>query len=387
MAASASPSLLLLLLALLASAASLPPAAPPHQCPVKSCQKGTPASLLQSSVAKSAPPPPSGDSANEALKSEKPCEEVSSYDVEFIPGHFTCSKCDATSCPDCSVLCDLSSCVGEFYTTECWCDTGSGMSGPAGEPTTAFCDEHCSGGVCSSDGYACRTRQTACEPWWWCGAPPPTSFLQLASSDSAREEGSKRLLGGRAKEKEGVATKRRQLQARLRSALLDASSASRKRLQRSLSLSKTSSALPPELDSLKFQDGRFVCESGALPPKTKNPETFMWVERGYLVLDRRSCQGSLFTHTCFCWDAVKYQKGLDPLTSEFRCDQTCGWGVCEGRTCGKKPPSPLPRSFVSPRGHLPGQLRADTTMDVVMESVDDLVDSKADVGNGPEAML
>lgn len=358
-----------------------------HRCPVRSCRGGgaaaaSAAALLQtdrtSSGSGGSGAPSLGD-AGGALESEKPCQEVSSYDIDYSPGHFTCSKCDATSCPDCSVLCDVSSCVGEFYTNECWCDSGGGGPGqPKSESVTAFCDANCDGGVCSTPGYSCRPRTVACQPWWWCGAAPPTSFLQRLRA---------RRVSSSAAAKAATATERRQntmlQQARLESARSE--QGLRLREQRRLR-ALAGVALPAELGSLSFKESRFICESGALPPKTKNPATLLWVERGYLVLDKRSCEGSEFVHTCYCWDSYKYQKGLDPLTSRFQCDPDCRWGVCEGRTCSHKLPPPLPRFFAAATRYLPGQLRTDTTMDVSMDSIDDLVDSKSDASdNGTTA--
>merc|ERR1719247_1524839 len=99
---------------------------------------------------------------------------------------------------------------------------------------------------------------------------------------------------------------------------------------------------PNDFGTMKFQPGRFVCESAALPPKVQNPDSYLWEDRGYLVLDRFSCKGSLFDKKCLCWDDFAYLQGGDPKTSQFMCDDTCTWGQCEGKKCGKKAPPPLP---------------------------------------------
>lgn len=302
--------------------------APPSRCPLRNC-------WAQGGGAEE-----EGSEGQEPYESQTPCdEELSNYSVAFAPGHFVCMKCDASACPGCSILCDLASCVGTFYTQECWCETGDDKGL---EPTVVFCDEDCGGGVCDTPGFQCGSRYTACQPWWACGAPPPRSFLQRRS-DSRR-----------ASSKQGRAStlSRRLGEWRAKRAKAKAESAAASR------------SLPEELH---FRDGRFECETAGLPPKTRDPQSLVWVERGYLVLDRKTCQGSAFDHECFCWDNFRRLQGEDPLTSELMCDSKCKWGGCEGKTCSKELPGPL---LGPPAVRHPEQTRIDGTMAVVMEAVD-----------------
>jgi len=296
-----------------------------------------------------------GDAPRLATESETPCQEVSNYSVSYSPGHFTCMKCDPGSCEGCAVLCDLSSCVGEFYTQECWCNSGGG----GGSETTVFCDPNCNGGVCDTPGYACQPREKACQPWWWCGAPPPKEFLQEGTSLRRAS-----LRQAKAKVSAGVSAS--STASRRASAT---SHAMRLRAWRRASRARRNIHSAPEVSSLSFRSGRFVCESGALPPKTRDPRTLLWLERGYIVLDKRSCEGSLFDSECYCWDEFNRLKGKDPFTSQFKCDAKCKWGSCEGRTCGKKPPPPRPAEPPMPPPQSSGV--PDTEMNVIMEPAHD----------------
>mmetsp|Transcript_71808 Transcript_71808/g.208014 ORF Transcript_71808/g.208014 Transcript_71808/m.208014 type:complete len:357 (+) Transcript_71808:109-1179(+) len=319
-------------------------------CPVLSCGPGAgqAAALAQQGD--------DGEAPRLATESETPCQEVSNYTISYSPGHFTCMSCDPGSCEGCAVLCDLSSCVGEFYTQECWCDSGSGGGG--GSKSTVFCGSSCHGGVCDTPGYMCEPREKECQPWWWCGAPPPKSFLQERSSLRRASSHETRASTGvhRASATASASARASSLSMRLRT-------------WRRRAGARSGQHKAPELPSLHFKPGRFVCESGALPPKTRDPQTLLWLERGYIVLDKRSCEGSLFEEECYCWDEFKRLKGKDPFTSQFKCDASCKWGSCEGRTCGKKPP---PVRKPEPQMSSPAQLGVpDSVMNVVMEPAHD----------------
>jgi len=88
----------------------------------------------------------------------------SQYNLDFKPGLFTCTKCDK-GCPTCNIVCDLASCIGEFYQTECWCrkDTAVRMKTPLWQLRKydgqflandsvhkLFCNKGCGGGVCDT---------------------------------------------------------------------------------------------------------------------------------------------------------------------------------------------------------------------------------------------
>lgn len=296
-------------------------------CPVRNCEANT-----NRFVAKEA-------TAHNAWESQTPCdEELSNYTVTYGPGHFTCMQCDVGACPDCAVLCDLSSCVGSFYTQECWCQTGGDQNS---NPAVAFCDEDCGGGVCDTPGFHCGSRYEVCQPWWWCGAPPPTSFLQQRTGHKS---------GGGAAQRSAAARSMTQ------------------RLEEWRSEAQLGTAVRTAPEHLNLQAGRFECETAGLPPKTRDPKTMVWVERGYLVLDRTTCHGSTFEHDCFCWDNFRRLKGLDPLTSELKCDSQCKFGGCEGKTCGKEVPKAAKNPVLA--RPLSTQTRIEWTMPVVMDAVD-----------------
>lgn len=321
------------------------------QCPVESCAAG--ASLLQVGSKSAAVP-----------EGETPCKEVSKYHVDFLPGHFVCTRCDAGACPDCGLLCDLASCVGEFYSQECMCEKGLGAEG-----VVAFCNEHCGGGLCDAKGQICRPKEAACQPWWWCGSSPPMLLQRQHSSRLLLASGSSE---GRARLQQQQQQQRDQERARQLHMKRAAVTAATRRLHsaraQALQGSNLSLALPPEVPNLNFVRSRYDCSSGALPPKTRDPVTFLWVERGYLVLDARSCEGSVFNEVCFCWDNVLRLRGKDPRTSEMKCDKGCMWGACEGRTCSRSPPPAV--GSVAVRRHPALFTRVDTTMDVVMEALE-----------------
>merc|ERR1719277_1112284 len=92
---------------------------------------------------------------------------------------------------------------------------------------------------------------------------------------------------------------------------------------------------------LQLKPARFTCTSAAMPPKVQDPGTFFEVNRGYIVFDKASCQGSTFETTCYCWDNFLRLSGDDPIASEMMCDTSCSLGPCDGRTCSSNPPSRL----------------------------------------------
>lgn len=230
------------------------------------------------------------------------------WNVLYKPGHFICKKCDISACAGCAMLCDLNSCVGEFYKQQCWCEDG---------PKThkVLCDNDCTGGVCDTPRFQCRSRESACHPWWWCGMAPPKTGPTDATLVTANTAGSF----------QGFLQRR-----------------ARRQQLRSMARSSEAAAAVADLGSLNLKMGRYDCFSAAMPPKVWDDQTVMWVDRGYIILDRRTCQGDLFDKRCFCWDRFKYLSGQDPLTSELLCDRRCGMGPCAGRTCGFEPPPPLP---------------------------------------------
>eukprot|EP00425_Heterocapsa_triquetra_P028825 CAMPEP_0195110696 /NCGR_PEP_ID=MMETSP0448-20130528/93648_1 /TAXON_ID=66468 /ORGANISM="Heterocapsa triquestra, Strain CCMP 448" /LENGTH=294 /DNA_ID=CAMNT_0040147419 /DNA_START=95 /DNA_END=976 /DNA_ORIENTATION=- len=266
-------------------------------CPVSNCGLGS--ALLQANATVRTARAHAGGASHQEKADGK-------YEVDYTPGHFICNKCDASACKDCSILCDLRSCIGEFYTQECWCNRES----MPGQETRLLCDPTCSGGLCDAQGQTCARREDACKPWWWCGAPPPKAFLQRGSSQ-------KRLL-----------------------AQGQAAAGSRRSGTGSLAQVASQAADAGGLAGLSFRPSKFVCRSGALPPKVRDPATFLWVHQGYIVLDQNTCEGDTLSSQCYCWDNFRNLMGKDPLTSEFMCDSECGLGPCEGRACGRRPPEP-----------------------------------------------
>lgn len=301
-------------------------APPPSTCPVASCLGAAAAAAANSSSAKKG-----GEE-----------EGNSPFNISFKPGHFICKSCDTSACKDCAVICNLEHCTGEFYTQQCWCEEESLSK----KTHKVYCDEDCSGGICDEPGFRCRSRKDACKPWWWCGEQPPkwgpSSFLGLKDS-----------LHRRSQQQQQLSTKRRRREA---SAL-----SSGRRLASASALERAGVA------GLSFMTGRFDCYSAAMPPKVWDEQALMWLDRGYVILDRRTCQGSVFDKECFCWDDFKYLSGKDPLTSELKCDGRCKMGPCDGKTCSRKPPPPLP-----PPTSAPGVAASQQTREgrLIMEPVD-----------------
>jgi len=374
------------------------------QCPVRNC-RGIPKkdlkfkpTLIQTSVSDKVEEP--NEPLPIELESETPYKVyevdadtgMSIYDVDFKPGHFTCMACDVGTCAGCDIMCDVSQCLGEFYTQECWCrkDRDVKLKKPLwwfreydskwmthDTIYQMFCDQQCGGGICDTQGLTCKTREEGCKPWWWCNLPPPRTDnldpadgwgdgFSYSTSMVLAQKNVKSGLKSEMKERESdddVKSLNHRLNAMRSNQTLQAhttpSKGRRLRQSKAVSTLQTSSVSgtrhaeaassgtgrdfePNDFGNLKFQPGRFVCESAALPPKVQNPNSYLWIDRGYMIFDRFSCRGSLFNYKCFCWDNFQYLQGKDPLTSEFTCDDSCTWGQCEGRTCGKGPPPPLP---------------------------------------------
>lgn len=302
------------------------------------------------------------------------------FQVDFKPAHFTCTKCDPHACKGAMIMCDISSCTGKFYTKECWCKRNYALNRPLWRfrqsdakfltdtgVSQFFCDDDCSGGVCDTPGQMCQAREDACKPWWWCGMEPPKeepvgglgnsgefrtgSFLQegaqtveVSQLESRARSGissgstlAQRLRSRMWRAKASSASRKAMLETRVAAAQQVATEAS--------ATAESSSNLhfePNDFGKFNFENGRFVCGSASLPPKFQAPDTMLWNERGYIVMEKSACSGGVFEVQCFCWDEFKYFSGADPLVSELMCDETCSFGGCDGRHCSKHPPPPLP---------------------------------------------
>lgn len=238
----------------------------------------------------------------------------------FTPAHFTCTSCDQAACAGCkNVICDLSKCVGKFYSQECWCNK------PA-NPTIDkfFCDSDCTGGLCNTEGLKCKTRESACKPWWWCKLPPPKEPEQETVSSHLQVPS---FLQKIASHRQGGCSQHESSQ----------------RLNERLEQARAHLKAPKkQIDEFDFQDGEFVCESALLPSPDEDPVTLATTPAGFIVLDGKTCTGGFFKSNCFCYDKFLYLRGEDPKTTELQCDDGCGNGPCGGKTCGKEPPPPLP---------------------------------------------
>lgn len=292
------------------------------------------------------------------------------YDVQWHSGHFMCSKCDQSSCPTCDVMCDLSSCMGEFYTQECWCRKESQVKLKTplwwyreydarwmvhDTVKRGFCADDCTGSLCDVDGLQCKKREEACKPWWWCGLEPPkedeaeaqgdwpTGFEYTSSATFLQTARTVRREGSADTEAEGVALDPADKNAELQAAMATRSSASFASFLETTATARATEKPefePNDFGKLSFGTGSWNCAQASLPPKIQDASTRLWVDRGYIVFDSAGCQGGAFDNKCFCWDNVKYLKGEDPLTSELMCDSGCGLGPCAGNTCGTSAPPP-----------------------------------------------
>jgi len=294
---------------------------------------------------------------NDKVHETDPDSGVSLYNIAFKPGHFMCSKCDMGTCPSCNTVCDLSSCIGEFYQQECWCRKESQVKLKTPEwwfrqydsrwllhdtVRRTHCDSECKGGICDMPGLQCQRREDSCRPWWWCGLDPPTeeqrektdddwptgfeyteSFTFLQEAEEHKTEFLQRSSSEEVARRSGAESKS------------------------GTSMWQTKRDDPPEPEFEKndiglfdFKLGSWECGRGSFPPKVQNPSTFLWDERGYIVFDSPSCKGGEFDQKCFCWDQYEYVQGNDPKTSELHCDSSCGLGPCAGNTCASSPPPP-----------------------------------------------
>jgi len=261
-------------------------------------------------------------SSKRSATASKSRSSTSGCGQTFMPAHFTCSGCDVQACKGCNnVICDVSKCIGKFYTQECWCTK------PLNPVVDKFfCDSDCSGGLCNTNGLTCKTRETACKPWWWCKLPPPKepdSFLQKASSRACSKQESGRRFNERLEQ-----TK----------AHLAASSA----------LKQESRVAKRQIDDFNFQPGEWVCGSALMPKPDEDPLTLAQTQAGFIVMDGNTCTGGFFKSKCFCYDKFLYLRGEDAKVNELDCDDGCGQGPCGGKTCGKEPPPPLPTPKPAP---------------------------------------
>jgi hypothetical protein len=276
-----------------------------------------------------------------------PDSGVSLYNLAFKPGHFMCSKCDIGTCPNCNTVCDLASCIGEFYTQECWCRKESQVK--LKTPTWWFrqydsrwllhdtvrrthCDDDCTGGICDMPGLQCKRREEACRPWWWCGLNPPTEEMREKTEDDwptgFEYTESMTFLQEAAVEAP---------------AFLQRATSEVRRTGSEVQVSKGDDEQKFEANDFglfSFKLGSWECGRGAFPPKIQDATTYLWNERGYIVFDSPACKGGEFDTKCFCWDNFEYLKGNDPKTSELHCDSGCGLGPCAGNTCASSPPPP-----------------------------------------------
>lgn len=297
------------------------------------------------------------DVASETPSAED--EEKATFDIEFKPGHFICTKCDVSMCKDCTYMCPLSDCIGEFYTQECWCKKDYPKNDEEKKTMQVFCDADCAGGVCDTGGFTCAKREDACKPWYDCGLPPVAGEAGAPGPAPAPAAATAALL----QEHSGAKAPRSFLRRAKASFLQSAN--------RRLAEARQEGRRGREADGsnpafLNFTTGRFVCGSASMPPKVRDPVTMLWKERGYLAMDAKACEGGAFDHTCFCWDQFKYLKGKDPVISELLCDEGCTFGGCEGKTCGTTTPGPLPAFFPAE-----SQEHLRRAVEVTMEPMDD----------------
>lgn len=323
---------------------------PPASCPVRNCLPKQPLGAAALAVPTGPPvalPEPTFFPRPCGTPGQPYCGYKRAFDVTYKPGHFVCTGCDVSACEGCSIICDLTLCVGEFFTQECWCQEGETAA-----PQRVFCDSSCSGGVCDTKGLTCRRREDACKPWWWCGVAPP---VRPTPKPRPPEES---LLQERLEWHRDARTRH-------------GHHGGLRRGGSALALRAEQSRQPPspgenDIDHYDFRRGRFLCGSAALPPRAEDPATGELMERGYIILDRRSCVGSLYNSQCYCYDAFQYLRGDKPTASELWCDAACKWGPCDGRTCASEPPTQLtPAPFTPP-------VFEDTRrhVDMVMEPLD-----------------
>jgi len=281
------------------------------QCPLKTCEKRAKEVLLQENEPNYAIPY-STEARVVNQVAEIGYDGMSLYNVDYKPLEFTCTACDESTCEGCNLMCDLSKCVGTLYQEECWCRQEKDVEKKTpmwkfrdydsrflvdDSVHRFFCDNKCQKGQCGIKSLQCKKREEACQPWWWCNKQPP---LEEKPTDWPSDE--------------------------FRESFLQKRTAKKPKVEKN------------DIYALKFVTGRWECGSGSLPPKIRDPVTYFWVDRGYIVFEKSSCKGSSFEKKCHCWDNVKYLRGEDPGLTTATCDNKCLYGECEGRTCACQPP-------------------------------------------------
>mmetsp|Transcript_39293 Transcript_39293/g.94494 ORF Transcript_39293/g.94494 Transcript_39293/m.94494 type:complete len:382 (+) Transcript_39293:138-1283(+) len=328
---------------------------PASNCPVRSCRsRGE--SLLQTEESSTyINTPIELHIAAEEGKSHRVNERTgrSVFDINFSPGHWTCSKCDSKACKNCNVVCDLRSCMGEFYSQECWCRKKSELKidrplwkfrsedGQFLEESVArfFCDKNCAGAQCDIEGLQCMKREEACRPWWWCQGLEPPKEAQPAKPGWG----------------DGMAFSALQANATVKRSLLKQHPAPSEEappaalLQTEHAVALSDPAEPNDFKAFNFENGVFTCGEGGLPPRIKNPTSMMWEDRGYIIFEGQSCTTIAPSRTkCFCWNEFLRIQGKDPLMSEFMCNEDCTTGPCAGNTCSVEKPGPAPEQSPPP---------------------------------------
>ncbi|CAD7924229.1 unnamed protein product [Amoebophrya sp. A120] len=276
------------------------------------------------------------------------------YNVDFKPGKFTCSSCDTTTCPTCNVVCDVASCsLIKFYQTECWCrrksdvslktplwrlrKSNDGQFVPDSSVHRVFCNEQCGGGVCDLDGLDCQPYKTACRPWWFCNLEPPGKELKKDSwAGMTGEEFTTSFLQEKGEQEE-------KLPPVLSSPkMLKTTVVKNKKPSRNpLSFLQRQKFEANDKGKFVFENGGWTCNDAAYPPQIKNPTTYLYENRGYVIFPKQSCTGAAYNAKCYCWDEAARASGGDPMTSETMCDSGCGLGDCALKSkCSSSPPPP-----------------------------------------------
>eukprot|EP00392_Amoebophrya_sp_AT5.2_P005275 g5284.t1 len=111
-----------------------------------------------------------------------------------------------------------------------------------------------------------------------------------------------------------------------------------------------------DMAQFSFDTGGWACSEAAYPPQIKNPTTYLYEERGYIVFPKESCSGAAYTHKCYCWDESARASGGDPMTSETMCDSACGLGECALK---QKCAASLPPAYVPPKELIPDPVVAE----------------------------
>jgi hypothetical protein len=240
-------------------------------------------------------------------------------------------------------MCDLASCTGGPFEQECWCRKDRARRTEQklwsfresdskfliqDSVEKLFCDSECkSEGQCATEGLSCKTREEACSPWWYCNLPPPekpeVESTLFPKGMQFEENAAVFAQIGEAPRKRGDGASFVQVAEHEQGAHI-------------------APRPPNDVGKLQFSTGRWRCGRGGKPPQVQNAETLLFSDRGYIVFDAETCDGTDYGHKCFCFDRVAWLKGGDPKTSELHCDSSCGMGACESRTCQGEPPGPAP---------------------------------------------